>query len=64
MPRPPLEESCPEAVCKITLRPACVEGAREFLSHANLNDSTVFPDMEGLVRYVRSQMYSLAAPPR
>jgi hypothetical protein len=44
----PLEEAHPDAIRKIVLRPSCVAGAREFLAYANLNDATVFPDMEGL----------------
>jgi len=57
----PLEQVRPDVIRKIVLHPSCVAGAREFLAHANLNDATVFPDMEGLVRYVRTQMYSLGA---
>jgi hypothetical protein len=57
----PLEDVRPDSIRKIILHPSCAAGAREFLDHANLNDSTVFPDMEGLVRYVRTQMYSLSA---
>jgi hypothetical protein len=57
----PLENARPDAVRKVVLSPSCAEGAREFLSYSNLNDATVFPDMEGLVRYVRTQMFALSA---
>ena len=57
----PLEIARPDAVRKLTLHQSCAAEAKEFLHHANLNEATVFPDMEGLARYVRSQMYSLGA---
>ena len=57
----PLENARPDAIRKIILHPSCAAGAREFLAYSNLNDATVFPDMEGLVRYVRTQMNSLVA---
>jgi len=57
----PLEDTRPDALRKIVLRPSCTAGAKEFLSYSNLNDATVFPDMEGLVRYVRTQMFASSA---
>lgn len=57
----PLERVRPDAIRKIVLRAACELGAREFLAYSNLNEATVFPDMEGLVRYVRTQMFALGA---
>jgi hypothetical protein len=57
----PLETVRPDAIRKIVLQPSCVIGAQEFLTYSNLNDATVFPDMEGLVRYVRTQMFALSA---
>lgn len=57
----PLEIARPDAIRKIVLRASCAAGAQEFLAYSNLNDATVFPDMEGLVRYVRTQMFALSA---
>lgn len=53
----PLDESSTSALCKIVLSPLCTRAAREFLDHANINEVTVFPDVQGLVAYVRSQMF-------
>lgn len=53
----PLDEQSGHALCKIVLSPSCTPAAREFLEHSNINEVTVFPDVQGLVAYVRSQMF-------
>ena len=47
-----------DAIQRIVLTSTCLDGAREFLDHANINEVTVFPDIQGLVAYVRSQMFT------
>ena len=37
---------------KIIMRPECKDGAREFLSHANLNAYSLYPDMIGMARHI------------
>jgi hypothetical protein len=53
----PVERVCPQTVRKLRLKPGCLEGANEFLSYANINDSTMFPDIQGLANYLRSLLY-------
>ncbi len=49
----PIEENFPSAVKKITLPSDAIPEAREFLSLANLNPLTVYPDQAGLADYLR-----------
>jgi hypothetical protein len=49
----PIEELCPRAVIKIILGANAIDEAREFLDIANINESTVFPDMSGVADYIR-----------
>lgn len=53
----PLEVICFQSVRKLRLKPSCFEGAKEFLSYANINDATMFPDIQGLANYLRSLLY-------
>jgi hypothetical protein len=53
----PVERLCPKSVKKLRLTPACISGAEEFLSYANINDATMFPDIQGLANYLRSLFY-------
>jgi hypothetical protein len=53
----PLEQLCPACIRKLRITPKCAEGAREFLSYANINDATMFPDIQGLANYLRSLLY-------
>lgn len=53
----PVEVLCPKSVKKLRIRPSCINGAKEFLSYANINDSTMFPDIQGLANYLRSLFY-------
>jgi hypothetical protein len=50
----PLEEQCPEVIGKITLEKRAQKEAEGFLSIANLNHFSLFPDMVGMARYVRA----------
>lgn len=53
----PVEKLCPAVVQKIRLRPSSIQGAKEFLSYANITDATMFPDIQGLANYLRSLFY-------
>ena len=48
---------CPTFIRKLRIKPACIAGAKEFLSYANINDATMFPDIQGLANYLRSLFY-------
>ncbi|MGL6573032.1 FRG domain-containing protein [Aeromonas hydrophila] len=49
----PIEILCPKAVMKIVLGAEAIDEAREFLELANINEYTVFPDMNGVADYIR-----------
>jgi len=51
----PLEEICPECVTKIVLPVAALTEARAFLHLAGLNEYSVFPDIDGLARYLTKE---------
>jgi hypothetical protein len=53
----PIDILCPKCIKKLRLKPSCISGAREFLSYANINDATMFPDIQGLANYLRSLFY-------
>ncbi len=48
----PLEELCPECVTRIDLPPDAVPEARRFLQLAGLNEYSIFPDVDGLARFL------------
>lgn len=48
----PLEALCPECVRKIALPKGAVKEAREFLVLAGINDYSVFPDVDGLAKFL------------
>ncbi len=51
----PLEEICPECVTKFILPAAALADARAFLHLAGLNEYSVFPDIDGLARYLTKE---------
>ncbi len=51
----PLEEICPECVTQIPLPAAAIPEARAFLHLAGLNEYSVFPDIDGLARYLTKE---------
>jgi hypothetical protein len=51
----PIEEICPDCVTKITLPAAALGEARVFLHLAGLNEYSVFPDIDGLARYLTKE---------
>ena len=48
-----IAELCPKAVKKIILNKTAIPEIVEFLEIANINEQTVFPDMVGIVNYIR-----------
>jgi len=48
----PLDEICPELIHKIIIPEAAFSGAREFLQLAGINEFSIFPDLDGLSRYL------------
>jgi hypothetical protein len=49
----PIENLCPKAVTKVLLSRDTIDEANEFLEFANINEYTVFPDMNGVADYIR-----------
>lgn len=48
----PIEILCPPAVHKLVLDPRDMEDARSFLQMASVTDFSIFPDLDGLARYL------------
>lgn len=48
-----IEDLCSNAVKKVVLSQACLPEIIEFLEIMNINESTVFPDIRGVVDYIR-----------
>jgi len=59
----PLEEQCPECVCQILLSQKAREESAHFLSIANLNAFSMFPDFVGLTQFIRNEAKLAPAPP-
>ncbi len=49
----PLNEICPDCVKQVVLPPMAIPQAEEFLEFANINQFSVFPDIEGLAPFVK-----------
>ncbi len=49
----PLEEQCPEALHSVVIPEEARVGAHSFLSLAGINDYSLFPDLEGLAKWLR-----------
>jgi hypothetical protein len=49
----PLEEIAPELLVSIDLTPRCVREAERQLELAGINEFSLFPDLEGLSRYLK-----------
>lgn len=50
--RKPLEALYPQTVVKIEIPKSAIDGARKFLALAGINEYTLFPDLDGLGRYL------------
>jgi hypothetical protein len=51
----PLEEQCPECLCRVILGNEACSQAREFLRIANLNAFSIFPDFVGMAQFVKNE---------
>jgi hypothetical protein len=49
----PIEILCPMAVLKIIIDKKAIDDANDFLEFANVNEYTVFPDINGISDYIR-----------
>lgn len=50
----PLEALCPKHIHKFELSAKAVDEAREFLELAGVNEYSLFPDLDGLARWMRT----------
>lgn len=48
----PLEALCPECITKIPIPKDAVKDARDFLILAGINDYSIFPDVDGLAKFL------------
>lgn len=60
----PLNDICKDALKKVILPRAAMSGAREFLKLAGTNEFTLFPDLDGLSRWLRDSHDVNSAKPR
>lgn len=51
--RKPLDALYPETLNKIVIPRKAFPGAKKFLQLAGINESTVFPDLDGIARYLK-----------
>jgi hypothetical protein len=58
----PLDDQCEDCVKKVILPRSARSGAREFLTHANLNQFSMFPDMVGLAPFIRTELEATGEP--
>ena len=47
-----LDQQCPKAIVKVPLKASALQGAREFLEHANITSYSIFPDILGMARHI------------
>jgi len=50
----PIEELCPDCLVKIIIPKQVIPEILEFLDLANVNEMTIFPDMQGAAEYLKS----------
>ena len=58
----PLEELCPSVLEKLVLSADGFDEARRFLSLAGVNEYSIFPDLDGLARFLVTREYPKQAP--
>lgn len=51
----PMEKTCAPWLCRIAIPAHAIEGAKSFLELAGVNQHSVFPDLEGLGRFLRAK---------
>lgn len=54
----PLETQGGNHVVKLQVSRECIPNAQEFLDYANINEVTMFPDIQGLTGYLRTFFFS------
>jgi hypothetical protein len=52
----PIEQLCPRAITKVTVSKDVIDEANDFLEIANINEYTVFPDINGVSDYIRRML--------
>ncbi|MDR0884282.1 MAG: FRG domain-containing protein [Oscillospiraceae bacterium] len=52
----PIDKLCPDAVYKLVIGSTAVPEIKEFLTDANINEATVFPDIFGLASLLRAKL--------
>jgi hypothetical protein len=52
-----LAAQCQDAARMVVLPVTAQDAAREFLKHANLNESSIYPDIFGIVQHIESQAF-------
>lgn len=48
-----LEDDVPESIVKVIFDNECIEDAKEFLDHANINEYSIFPDIYGATSFIK-----------
>jgi len=51
----PLEQQCRKLVVKVEIPENAVAGCRRFVQHAGINEFSLFPDLDGLARWLKSK---------
>jgi hypothetical protein len=52
----PLDEQCPGCVIKVAIPASARDGAKEFLRFANLNEFSMFPEIDGLAPFIKTEL--------
>lgn len=63
-PDEPLNSVCRPALTKIVLPKRALEGAKDFLRLAGVNEFTLFPDLDGLAQWLQTEHGTEIATPR
>jgi FRG domain len=53
----PIEELCPDCLVKIIIPKSVIPEILEFLEIANVDEMTIFPDMQGAAEYLKSLLW-------
>lgn len=55
----PLEVHCANVIRKVILPRTALTGAAEFLTHANMNAYTIYPDIVNMARHIRRKVFHI-----
>jgi len=53
-----IEELCPDCLVKIIIAKSAIPEILEFLELANVDEMTIFPDIQGAAEYLKSLLYN------